>query len=393
MAVTLIADDLTGACDAGALFAGRGPVGVVTASLDHDDAAEALAVDTESRARDAPEAAKAVWDAARRFLGRFAEGVAFKKIDSTLRGQVAAEIGALLAAGGFRAALVCPSFPGQGRTVVDGFLRVHGTLAHRSPVGQDPFYPGETSSLVEILGAGDRPVRHLPLREVRQAPEKLQRALEGEAEEVIAADAETNADLDTLARATLELPDLVLVGSAGLAGAASRALGYAAAPPPLPRARAWFVVAGSLHPATRAQLAALESAGVARAWADAHREPDVGPVAAALESGRPAFLATRPLDASAEPEDWALMAAELGAAAARVLERVTPEVLVAIGGDTAWALLGAIGARRLDLLGAPLEGLALGELGLDSGERVLLITKAGGFGPPHLLLGLVRGTA
>jgi len=57
MAVTIIADDLSGACDAGALFAGRGPVGVFVAPDLPDARRHAAAVDTERRTLPPPDAA------------------------------------------------------------------------------------------------------------------------------------------------------------------------------------------------------------------------------------------------------------------------------------------------------------------------------------------------
>jgi len=56
MAVTVIADDLTGACDAGAMFAGRAPVPVLTVTVAIETDAPAVAIDTESRALTAGEA-------------------------------------------------------------------------------------------------------------------------------------------------------------------------------------------------------------------------------------------------------------------------------------------------------------------------------------------------
>src|SRR5713226_3477736 len=216
MLATLIADDLTGACDAGALFSGAGPVGIATDGLAFDPNRDVVAADTETRALDAGQAAKEVWDMARHLAPRFALGPAVKKLDSTLP------------ATGLRAALVCPACPGQGRTVVDGILRVDGILAHESPIGQDPFYPGPTSSVIDIAKDGtERTVAHLRLSDVRWDHEALCRALDEAAGELIVTDAETDADLDALARAALVLdPPLLLAGSAGLAGAIARALKY-----------------------------------------------------------------------------------------------------------------------------------------------------------------------
>ena len=165
MAVTIIADDLTGACDAGALFAGRGPVGVFVAPDLPDAGWPAAAVDTESRALPPAAAAERVRRAVDGLQARLGGGRIFKKLDSTVRGPVAAEIWALMGASGATTALVCPAFPAQGRTVRDGMLSVFGQPAHESPAGRDPDDPGPTSDLVEILsGLSGRPVSLLPLK-------------------------------------------------------------------------------------------------------------------------------------------------------------------------------------------------------------------------------------
>src|SRR5215472_16075293 len=104
--VTLVADDLTGACDAGALFAGRGPVAIVVDPASPGLEWPVAAVDTESRALAASEAALAVAAAARRLRPRSERGLLFKKVDSTLRGAVGAETETLLEASGRRTALV-----------------------------------------------------------------------------------------------------------------------------------------------------------------------------------------------------------------------------------------------------------------------------------------------
>src|SRR6266404_6761607 len=113
MQAMLIADDLTGACDAGAQFAGRGPVPVFVAPASPESEWNVAVVDTESRALAPDDAADLVRAAVKRVEGQLAGRLLFKKIDSTLRGSVAAELDALLDASGRRTALVCPAFPGQ----------------------------------------------------------------------------------------------------------------------------------------------------------------------------------------------------------------------------------------------------------------------------------------
>jgi len=87
------------------------------------------------------------------------------------------------------------------------------------------------------------------------------------------------------------------------------------------------------------------------------------------------------------------MAAALAATAARLLEQARPELVAVSGGDTAHALMGALGADRLELTGAPASGLGLGELVTRAARSLPWLSKAGGFGAPDLFTTLLKGTA
>jgi len=389
MAATLIADDLTGACDAGALFCGRSRVGVFLDAAAPGPEWAIAVVDTESRALGPAAAGRAVRAVAERLGERLGGGLVFKKIDSTLRGAVGAELEAVLAATGRRAALVCPAFPAQGRTVVQGILRVSGIPAHESPTGSDPDYPGCTSDVVEILSRGaGRPVRRLPLEDVRAGRNAIAGSLAGTGVAIIAADAETDVDLDSLAVAAVRDPSLVLAGSAGLARAAAAALGHAGPTIPLPEGRAWLIVCGSLHPASRAQYRALHATGLATLTVGGGAAPDVAPLVAELRGGRAALIAS-----SDEPGSRDETARRLAGAAAAVLAVIRPDLTAVTGGETAHALFRALGASRLELLGSPMSGLALGDMVVNGASTLPLLTKAGGFGPADLFVTLLKGTA
>src|SRR6266849_5669283 len=177
--VSIIADDLTGACDTGCLFAGPGPVGVLAAPALTAADSSVITVDTESR-----------------------------------------------------------SLPPR-----------------------DPAFRAATSDVADLL-AGGAPVVPLGLDDVRAGAEKVAHLLEHHRGALVAADAETDADLATLAEAALLAPGTLIAGSAGLGRALSRALGCGAPAVALPPGRARLVVVGSRHPASRAQLDALLAAGV-----------------------------------------------------------------------------------------------------------------------------------
>ena len=349
MTLTILADDLTGACDSGALFAGGGRVPVTVWPAGRAAGAVAV-VDTETRDLDPDEAAGRV---ERSVASARATGATwFKKIDSTLRGPVGAEVDALMRGAGCRSALVCPAFPAQGRVVRDRVLRVDGTAI---------------AQVVDLLRrALGRPVAWIPLAEVRAGAVALAASLARLADAVAVADAETDDDLGILVEAALRVDTgaPLLVGAAGLAGALARRVGLQAPPPRLPRGGRWLIVAGSRHPATRAQLGAARRAGL-----EVLTAPDA--------------------DAGA-PRD---VAAALAEEARRLLAARAWDLVVVTGGDTAVALYRALDADRLELLGAPRPGLALGHLSTPGRTAPALLTKAGGFGTPDLLVTLHRETA
>jgi uncharacterized protein YgbK (DUF1537 family) len=372
--VTILADDLTGACDTGCLFAGAGPVGVAMAPWLAATDQPVLAVDTASRTLSPGAAAEAVGATARVLGARLRTGAVFKKIDSTLRGPVAAELDALLQHGPpFTGALVCPAFPAQCRVVRDGRLLVDGVPVHESPIARDPAFRGASAELGALL-AGARPVVRLSLHDVRAGHEKIVHVLEQHRGALVAADAETDADLASLAAAALAVPGTLAAGAAGLGRALALALDLAAPPATLPAGPARLVVVGSLHPASRAQVDALARRGVPVITVDDAGDPDPAPAIDALRSGRPAVVtsATSPLGGT--PAARASMARRLAHAAARVIGGVRPDLVAVTGGDTARALLEALRPHRFELLGAPADGTALGRLALATGPALPLLT-------------------
>ena len=358
--LTIVADDLTGACDTGALFAGRGPV-PVTVWPRRAVEAPVRVVDTESRTVTPEEAADRVTVVA----ARARSGSWFKKIDSTLRGPIGAEVDALMRALGVTTAVVCPAFPGQRRVVLDRVLLVGGIPVGETPIARDPGFPGGSSSVIDLLRPQlDRALAWVPIDQLRAGPTALAARLRRLSGTVVVADAETDADLDGLVEAVLMVePAPLLVGAAGLAHALATRVGLLAERAELPAGARWLVVAGSVHPATRRQLREARAAGLT-------------------------VLAT----AERVAGDGAEAIAQLIELAMAARQRERWDLVVVTGGERAVALWTALGAERIDLIGAPAPGLALGQLRAPGRDPVPLLTKAGGFGPPDLLVSLQKET-
>jgi uncharacterized protein YgbK (DUF1537 family) len=185
--LTILADDLTGACDTGTLFAGPAPV-PVTVWPQALGRAPVRVIDTESRALEAAEAARRVATvAAGRAGGRY-----FKKIDSTLRGRVGPEVDALMRTLGASSAVLTPAFPAQGRTVLDRVLLVDGIPMADTTLGLDGELPRlDTSNVVELIRPGlDHPLAWIPITEVRAGLDSLAARLKRLDGTVAVADAE-----------------------------------------------------------------------------------------------------------------------------------------------------------------------------------------------------------
>src|SRR5918998_1843855 len=149
--VAIIADDLTGAADTGVQLARAGyrtAVAFRDAPIPPAEDLDAVALDTDSRAMPAGFAAKRVLEAARAV--REAR-IVYKKLDSTLRGPVAAELAAALEATGRARAVVAPAFPSAGRTTVDGVQLVRGVPVHETEAKNDPRTPVREGHLPTLL--------------------------------------------------------------------------------------------------------------------------------------------------------------------------------------------------------------------------------------------------
>ncbi|MBI3457512.1 MAG: four-carbon acid sugar kinase family protein [Candidatus Rokubacteria bacterium] len=378
------ADDLTGACDTGGAFAARG---LPTLVLLPDTAIpspppEILVLDTESRGRPASEARAQAHAAAVQLAAR-SPALLYKKVDSTLRGAVAAELGGALEGAGRLRVILAPAFPAQGRTVVEGILRIDDRPATETAIARDPGFPPTGASVLALLGVGGpHPVSPVPLATVRRGPAAVATRLARSTGSLVC-DAESDADLAVLATATEGIPSL-LAGSTGFATAlAARLTGVSAQPAARPR-RPLLVVSGSAHPATRAQMARLETRGLPGTWLGSETADD------RLAPGG-AFLAAYPEPANTDTPGREAMAVRLAEATRQRLERDAPRTLLLTGGETAYSVCRALGVTGIALAGQVEPGLAIGALLGGPFAGLGVITKAGGFGDPDTLVRVYEG--
>jgi len=386
--IAVIADDLTGAADTGVQFvhAGYRTAVFFRATEVIEDNLDAVVFDTDSRAMPAGFAAKRVVDAAHAARGA---RIVYKKLDSTLRGNVAAELAAALGGARRDRAIVAPAFPAAGRATVGGIQRVHGVPVDETEMANDPHIPVREAHVPSLLADAFSSVGLLSVEDLAE-PDLVRSTLEDY--DCVVADAERDADLEALVRAVPDPAGLLWVGSAGLALALGSVYpGPYAGTTRVRRTpvRPVLVVVGSLSGVAREQVRRLvEAYGEVDVPVDS-RAPNavreaVGAARRALAGGTCAVVHS-PEERSASGES---VLGSLSEVAALLSEEGLFEGLVLTGGATAVGVAQRLGASGIRLEVEVETGVPMGLL---AGPRPYpVVTKAGGFGRPDTLVGAVE---
>jgi len=349
----LIADDLTGANDSAVQFAlqGRRTRVCLSPAIESADA-DVLAVNTASRNLGSREIKGRLAALAQWLLPRPSVRILFQKIDSTLRGNVGAQISAALEAFVYDAAVFCSAFPALNRVVEAGSLRITDAPAF------DP---------VHVL------TRLQPQRCAHVQPGSIERAIVSGAA-IVSLDAICDQDLDEIAAEGLSLDRRILwVGSGGLAAALARTLPPAKIAGPLPlqiKGPVLFCI-GSDHSRTVAQRCELaRRRDVHRvSWEHAKRESIID----AMHHQRDVCLQISVCET--DPQKLCALISGVPAAA-----------LFLAGGDTAALVCEALAGRHIDLHGEISPGIPFGVLKGGVFDGVSVVTKSGAFGPDDALI-------
>jgi uncharacterized protein YgbK (DUF1537 family) len=343
----LIADDLTGALDTAAQFTGR--IGPLPVLLDRIIVAPEGSYGLDLSCRDGDERTAVAF--ARESLHRFSGAdLAFKKIDSLLRGHWAAELAEIVKSGMFRRIVLAPAFPAQGRLT-------RGGLQMRAQSCGDPVLIKDIAAELQRHGVSS------------QSPDC----------DVVLLDAETGADLDAIARRYANEPATLWCGAAGLA----RALAQRPPRPAQPLRPPHLVIVGSRHPVSLRQV---EVVAAARPdwFAPLAAEPSfVGRVQTTLETcGRCIVLPALPAGLS-EIEASERIAGGME----RLSGRLPPlGALTVIGGETFAAICRALKATRLSVDGEFQPGIPASHMESGLSQVTVCASKSGAFGEPDWLL-------
>jgi len=153
--VGIIADDLTGANDTALQFHLKGANTQILLCDEIEPinikGTQTWAISTESRNVEPDEAYEKVKKATKMFVEKINPDYFYKKIDSTIRGNIAVEVGSMLEVLGWDAAIIVPAFPAESRITVGGYHLLKGVPIERTEMARDPHSPIFESHLPTLL--------------------------------------------------------------------------------------------------------------------------------------------------------------------------------------------------------------------------------------------------
>jgi uncharacterized protein YgbK (DUF1537 family) len=418
----LIADDLTGGADAGAQFAKAGLNTLLISIKDepainfsHYDNRDVLVVNTDSRGLSPDKAFHLVSDVLKGY-DKALFPIIYKKIDSTLRGNIGYEIDAILKETKGSSCFVAPTYPEQNRTFVGGILMVRGKSFSSTEVIRDAASPVRESSVPKLLEEQSlRQIGRIDLADVASGLEGLRRTVDEELKKgnkIIIFDAVTRQDLKNVTDVGFSMERKPLfVGSAGLAEEVAKKLSPS-------RTRAFYpmkpfkhilMVSGTASSITHQQLKRVEQRKIPsfqleksfiiedHTKINKEKKELSRRIADSLTQGIVILKAPSEMLNSQDSTEFPIhlkIARTLASVALLILEasKVDPHdlALVLTGGETAQSVMNGLETEGIGIEGELLEGIVKGHLIGGNWDGLSVITKAGAFGEKDALKKIVR---
>lgn len=407
----LIADDLTGGADAGAQFAKWGLNTLLISWKDNSRVAlskythqDVLVVNTNSRGLSPDKASSLISNLLKNYEKDLFP-ILYKKIDSTLRGNIGYEIDAILKRMNGSLCFMAPSYPEQNRRLVGGIMIVGEKPLALTEIARSTTSPIQESHVYKLLQQqSQNSVGWIDLTLVASNVKGLQNAVEKEQKRgirLIIFDAVSRRDLTNVAEVGFSLKKKPLfVGSAGLAEEVAKAI----SPPkfplrPIKSFKHILIVSGTASTVTHQQLRRLESKRISAFQlhksllinddpkVQTDRKDFSKKIAKSLSQGVAILKTPSEMLFTEDSKDLpihlkivktladiTLQSLELSKVAIRDL------ALILTGGDTAQSIMNVLENDGIEIEGELLEGIVRGHLIDGNWNGLSIITKAGAFG-------------
>lgn len=413
----IVADDLTGANDTGVQFAKLGHetvVSLVSSGNNFFFGNKVSVINTDGRSLSSEDAYKRSLELAGK-LNSGQRPLIFKKVDSTLRGNIGREIDGFMDEISFAYCAVAPAYPKNGRITVGGYHIIRGELLEDSELSKDVKFPMTESFIPALLsGQTERELGLITIQEIRRG-EMAERvhALKSEGAEIIIFDSATDKDLKIIAD-FLEVEENVLwVGSAALVQAfaenqvKSTVRKERSVPNEGGTEKPVLTVAGSVSKVTREQVAYQQEQGAflitihplhllennmreMKGYFDKAKE--------ILKSGEDLVITTLTTTETMQQlhqytEETGINNLELGNRIAfklgdlgkRLIYETELAGLILTGGDIAYQTCMQLDVTTLEVIREIEEGIPLSKVIEGPHAGMPIVTKAGAFGGKHSL--------
>lgn len=422
--VGIIADDLTGANDTALQFHLKGANTQILLSDEIEPLniknTQTWAISTESRNVEPEVAFERVLKTTKMLVNKINPDYFYKKIDSTLRGNIAVEVLGILSVLDYDASIVVPAFPAETRTTVGGYHLMKGVPIERTEMARDPYSPICESHVPTLLKSQVLPqyqnlIGSLELKTIMKgAGPILQKINElvREGKKLIVADAVSTVDIEQIALAIKKSENKILpAGTAAFAQALGEfwfadldAEHIIKTFPRLPK----FIVSGSATQITANQIEKLENSDEfddvlvisldLQTVLDGVKDEFVNRIVSNLRFDNTVVVHTSKLIKEFDGFSEASLNAELTKAnlasvitdfLAELTKRVLAEkeaILITLGGETSFKCCSAIGAYQLQLIDEVAPAIALT---LDHNAQ-WIVTKSGNLGGANTLIDILR---
>ena len=149
--IVVIADDITGAAELAGIAFSHGFTSEVQTEFNSKTDADVICLDTNTRLLTVEDAAAKLRALAKRIVAAKPDWI-YKKTDSVLRGNIAAELHTLLGATARTRAIFIPANPSRQRVIREGCYFIGNTPLHETDFVNDPHHPATTSVVSKIIG-------------------------------------------------------------------------------------------------------------------------------------------------------------------------------------------------------------------------------------------------
>ncbi|GFZ22437.1 membrane protein [Lacrimispora indolis] len=384
--LVVLADDFTGALDTGIQFGKLGINTIVTQQVDACMCAgrdcEVLVINTESRHLTKEKAGQRLYEISDS-IKKAGVPFLYKKIDSTLRGNIGAELYGCMKGMKAEQVMLAPAYPENKRYTRGGLQYIDKTPLSETTFAQDPFNPVISSRVSEIIHSQCAiPVYEVPVTGLAR--------FDLEAEGIYVFDAGSQRDMEKIAGQLKVFSHLsVFSGCAGFAAFLPSLLEMKTqAAKALKMPRPLLLMCGSICPVSARQLEKAKALGIPLFKLSDYLElsengyQGLNRLFRDMESqaGHTMILASSDIESKSpfRPErsaERARIADRLGYITKRAAETFGYKDLAVFGGDTLLAVLNHLKLSELRPVEEIEPGVVLSETG---GYRV--ISKAGGLG-------------